>query len=317
MNVLLTIALLGIPTVLLAMSDTKKASKPSNGPPPFPLNIPPNGEGGIVLASFQQETGKLSEDLTERNRQLLRIIEEKEAHQAFTLNDVAWTEVFSSYGDMAARIPVMTDALKMGGVRINVDFLTAQRIADVLGVVLLTPKVSDLIHQQSGVKILPSNMPWLDPKHFDARGKNVQGMIEHSQAVDKKIATINDLPKKWERGWNDLLVNNPGKYWVTTKRNWEEKNMGANYGWYTPYESDGMIQGPRPGLKHNINHVDYSQVFRAMGPTITIETIDGTEVLPTVDVLKSPALAPLISNEGALLLARHPDIPPYTSSVTA
>lgn len=261
-------------------------------------------------AGFQKRMAVLKK----RNDAILDEVETKKANQELTADNIDWTYVMTSHNQYAAEVPVMTDALKLEGIRVNVDFTTAQKLADVLGVYLLTPKIADAINLQSGIRNIPAfHSEWMQ----DGTGSHTKRMVEHSLDVDKKISSA--PPEDWKdfsTGWNERLVLNPGKYWINTARNWERRNYGANYGWYIP-TGKGIIQGPIPGLAHDIKHVDYSQVFRAIGPTIKVYDAEtgGEKTLPTEFILTNKELAPLISNEGALPAARHPNIPPYKPEI--
>ena len=53
------------------------------------------------------------------------------------------------------KLAVMADALKLGGVRVGAGAGLAQQIADVLGAMLLTPKVLDLMYAARAVTVAP------------------------------------------------------------------------------------------------------------------------------------------------------------------
>lgn len=330
MNKLVIMGLIGVPVALMLL-DRKRENgitpgkdepyvPPKPGPTkpveyvpgsrPFIDSLPRPAKG----ETRQQQGAKLI-----KRGQLIR----DKVKSTIAANDLDWTSVFSSMGQYSARIPVMADALMIEGVRPNVSFVDQQQIADLLDVYSLTPFVAQLIQQQSAIKALPNlQSQWM----AEGVGSFTEKMVEHSIGVDnlKKVATdrylAGELPKAWPNmpGTNSALYNNPGKYWVNTKQNWVNRRKGANFGWYDPRAPYGVkpfkYWQPATGA-HFVGHVDYSQVFRAMGPEITVtDGVSGeTFQLTMREALTNPKWAPLVSSEGALQEARHPGIPPYKS----
>ena len=162
--------------------------------------------------------------------------------------------------------------------RFDVTAEGAQRIADELHAILLTPRILQLIWEQADVRLEPCTLP------ADAKMASTARMIEHSKCVDDRIAR--------RKG----LIVNVGKHWVLTNRIAEKKNLAANYGWF--------VKGRRPiqtvGTRHDTAHTDYSQVLRLAKPLIKV---DGREV-DIRRVGRSPDLWGLVSDEGPLLVWR-------------
>jgi len=183
--------------------------------------------------------------------------------------------------------------------------MTGQHIADMMGVYQLTRHVANLINEQSGYWTRPSAQPWLG-LNTDNSGSETRRMIDHSRIVDKRFKDA----EVRENG-NPYLKNNPAKFWVNDARNWEKGlRYGANYGMY---HADGsMIQGPIVGMAHTLDHVDYSQVFWAMGNTAVVSHAKG-DFEPMEVSLKTmmsmPELKPLIAGTDSLPELRHPGIP--------
>jgi hypothetical protein len=155
------------------------------------------------------------------------------------------------------RVLVSCDALKIDGVRVNVDARTQQLIADEIGAVLLTPKLADEIYQRA---------TRLDPKPQTITS-STQAMIAHSGRVDAQIALKNASG----------LVADVGKDWVIVKSIFSQTaraaRKSANYGWHVPtkrYQGLNAEGAVTPGLftiqgvgtAHDSSHVDYSQVAR-------------------------------------------------------
>jgi len=219
-------------------------------------------------------------------------------------SNIGWTTVRSQYGNLIAEIPVMADAFRLDGIRINTDFVTGQRLADMLDIYQLTTHVADLINAQAGYWTRPSNQPW-QGKGTDNTGSQTRRMIDHSRIVDKRFKEA-----ELRENGNPFLKNNPAKCWVNHSRNWEKGlKYGANYGMYHP--GGGMIQGPIPGLWHTLNHVDYSQLFWAMGNKAVLSHAKG-DFEPVEISLKTmmamPELKPLIAGKDDLPELRHPGI---------
>lgn len=226
-------------------------------------------------------------------------------------SNIGWTTVLSRRGDLVASIPVMADSLRLDGIRINTDFRTGQVLADMLGVYQLTPYVADLINAQAGYWTWPTNQLW-QGGGTDNSGSETRRMIDHSRIVDERFAKA-----QLRANGNPFLKNNPAKFWVNTSRNWEKgQKYGANYGMYDA--KGGMIQGPIPGLTHGLDHVDYSQVFWAMGPKAAVSSLSNAFVPVEVSLsvmVDMPDLKPLIAGNDNLPELRHPGIPKATSNV--
>lgn len=233
---------------------------------------------------------------------------------------IRWGTIFVSAGPLAAEVPVMLDALRLDDIRVNVSHRTAQQIADLLGVYLLTPKISDDIQQAAMVKTNPSaHADWMS----DGTGSYTKRMIAHSLDVDAMVASTIYPSLEWPEapGWLEDLLNNPGKYWVNSLTNWDDHltqngqhypgTPATNYGWYDKQSPNGKLW-QTVGTAHNLDHVDYSQIFRAMGPVILVHENGEAKQMFTKDALTDPRYAALLNYGGALREARHPKIPFYS-----
>ncbi|HWP09447.1 MAG TPA: hypothetical protein VNN72_27085, partial [Polyangiaceae bacterium] len=202
-----------------------------------------------------------------------------------------WTTVTTTFKGRRAEIQVSTDALTILGVRIDVTADGAQRIADLLGTVLPTPRIVQLIWEQATVRIDPCTLP------ADEKMATTARMIEHSECVDDQL------------GGRKGLVANEGKHWVLTNRVAGNSKLAANYGWF--------VKGRPPiqtvGTHHDTGHTDYSQTMRLVKPTLRV---DGREV-SMQRVGRSPELWGLVSDEGPLLVwrASRPDAAPSSRKI--
>jgi len=195
--------------------------------------------------------------------------------------------------------PIAGDNRKFDGVRLPATAHQLQEIADLLGCMLLTPKVIDLI--------------WLTAElRFDAvvnvKGKIVATSNIHDvhEAIEKKIGD----------GDGAKLVSCVGKYWcLINDLEYKGKVHGdwacCNYGWFAKRASGpGITPGTqcwqRPGFRHNKLHWDPSQTIRLMSRRAILKSPDGTmEEIDLHDVATNAALAPLMHHQGALTYLRQ------------
>jgi len=226
--------------------------------------------------------------------------------------------VNSTWEGHTAQIGVMSDALMLGEpddfLRINATMLGEQRIADLLQMSMLTPKIADLLRAQAPVQIEPCTQT------PDAKMAYTSRMVKHSQAVTNAVLAAT---KSWpEPGTVEMvgrhqigLIADVGKDWVLTNQLAGKQSTAANYGWHTkvkpnpatpqngPYKCPGGgYMWQTIGTAHNTSHVDYSQVVRLMGLRMLV---DGKPML-FADVATHPDLCWLVSYEGPLTVLRHP-----------
>lgn len=216
---------------------------------------------------------------------------------------VEYSTIKSSHGEHEAEFQVFSDALKVEGIRVNVSAETQQKIADMLGCLLLTPKLADLMWLQREVTLHPF------PRPITA---TTEAMVEHSTKIDAALTKLGN-----PRG----LIQTVGKHWVVDNEIPAGKAM--NYGWYfegasfqgiggevcATLSKDGrgqyirLIQGR--GTAHDPHHVDYSQTctLAARGCVVDGQSRD------LVEVLRDAELAPLASHQGALRILRQPGVP--------
>ncbi len=196
---------------------------------------------------------------------------------------------------------VFSDALKVGGVRVNVSADLQQQIADRLGALLLTPRLADLVWQNRVVD--------LDPKPMSITSSTA-AMIEQSNKIE------NAIPDS-DKG---QPVNTVGKHWVLVKSIFSDsaksKRKAANYGWHFQGSNFQGIKGEPtvslPGVRviqgvgtvHDMSHTDYSQICQLV---LRSCTVDGEE-RDLADIYTDPELAALVSHEGPLPGYRQPGV---------
>lgn len=236
-----------------------------------------------------------------RNQYILAAVREGRFEAEFAR--FAWTEQGHT-----VEIAVFADALKVDGVRVNVDAILNQQIADLTGCMLLTPKIADLVHHAATFVVTPSPS---DPVSTN------EAMIAHSGRVSAKLAKLPGYVPG-----SGAIVDTVGKYWCVTNRLLAHPGMAVNYGWHfnaptfdgkawepcvswnhSPELHFRVIQGP--WSKHGPSHVDYSQICRCVFSQCLV---DG-ELRELRDVLADPALSYLVSDEGPLQIFRQPEVP--------
>jgi hypothetical protein len=223
-----------------------------------------------------------------------------------------FSEVLSSVGGHEARFYVFSDALKVGGVRVNVTAELQQMIADLLGCSLLTPKLADLIWIQREVGLKPH------PRQITS---STEAMIEHSQKIDEDLSKFSESPA-------GKLICTVGKHWVLDNDLLSHPGMAENYGWHfdgpdfqgihgeavatLTKDEHGqyvrLIQGR--GWRHDVHHVDYSQTCVLVSRACIV---DGARML-LEDVLRDPALASLASHNDPLKILRQPGVPEFAGT---
>ena len=238
---------------------------------------------------------------------------------------IDWIGIPVRVGDQEGTFFAMCDALKVGEpgdcVRINVSCDSQQKICDKLGLQMLTPIMLDLMYEYAEIEVAPctftpdsnglitvthpiTNMPTV------VSMSSVTAMFAHDARVSRALGAHDG---------HSALVCNAGKIWCLSSKLGPASAQGgwicANYGWYNehaPYLNVTQKTHVWQPLStaHNQAHVDYSQVFVAAHPVMIV----GGKQVPTADVLTDPAMAHLISHEGALKWSRHPRLPVYAAN---
>lgn len=205
---------------------------------------------------------------------------------------IRWSAIETRHGDHVGQVWVAEDALSIGEtddfVRVNVSHRSAQRLADLLDARLPTTRISDLAFAHAAVKLKPVTK---------GAPRGTKGaMTYHHRAVET------------QRAGRTGLVRTVGKDWVLTNDLFGTRGRGATFGWHSAGAAarspGGAAVIQRVNLDHSDTYTDYSQVLCLVRKSMMV---DGVERLLD-EVLQSPALAPLVSDEGPLKLIRHPDL---------
>lgn len=168
---------------------------------------------------------------------------------------------------------VTSDYIALGNekdfVRIPMTPNYAQKLADKLGMYLITTKISDDVFNQAAVKIEP--IPMGEPRTL------FQTFVVHNDLIEKE--------RKDRRG----LIAGIKKDIIATSRLNAVNNKVAIYGWH---KSDGVPIQPLY-IKHADYYVDYSHGIRLVYPYVFIDN----EKIHFDEILKDTNKRFIISNE--------------------
>lgn len=175
---------------------------------------------------------------------------------------IIWKEIKLNNNGKSYSLFVGNDALKIDGIRITVSHKLAQEITDCLGLIMPTDKISDIIHQNSTVKILPCIQ---SDSVKNGTMSFFNNTVRHSKEIDKKLIGKD----------TSGLISTVGKLWITSNKLLERPNLGVNYGWYAtgaPYKSASGLNLWQPKASaHNNLHFDYSQVYVPIHPIVFVD----------------------------------------------
>jgi hypothetical protein len=185
---------------------------------------------------------------------------------------------------------VMPDYLAVGNdadfVRVPLTPMTAGKIAGAFGCVLPTKKIVDDVYRQADLK--------LEPRPMTESREAVATFLEHNRIIEE------------QRTGHSLggLVAGIKKDVVLTNRLKEKPGHVAIYGWHKP---DGEPIQPLTTV-HVATYVDYSHGIRLVERKVVV---DGKPMVID-DVLASPELNPLLSDEGPMRISEM-----YSGATTA
>lgn len=197
-----------------------------------------------------------------------------------------------------ATFQVSQDALKVDGVRVCASAFLQQRVADLVGAHLVTPKLLDQMWINRAVTILPCTQPI---------AASTAAMVRHSACVGRALAAAGGAPTSG-------IVQTVGKTWVLS--NLLSPTVAVTVGWHlaqplpgAPYDpapsapEEHLVQSPSPD--HSPDFVDSSQVCLFVDAECVVDGAYAT----FAEVARSPDLAPLVSHEGPLRFLRQPGLP--------
>jgi len=238
----------------------------------------------------------------------------------------------------------MADAMRIGSptdyVRPTVSHKTAQHIADLLGMVVPTPKMMDAMADQAPFQVQSYSPPHiLDPKRADGvgggnfvRSERVAGTIQRSRvSMEEESDRIDAMLQHFGVPIGQPLppgtaINQVGKVWVTDVRLLHPdalkygKETGINYGFWDTRGPRPSISSKkykvwqRPGAFHDFTHTDYSQRLVLFNPTAAIRGGKYGPNWVTVDlddIGLDEDTAGLINTGGIPMAIRHPWLPVF------
>jgi len=232
---------------------------------------------------------------------------------------VFWTGVPVQYGHHEGVFIVGADALMLrhptGAFRLSVSGMGAQMLCDGLHLQMPTPLMIDRIWENAIVRVKPKTYTPDSSGRVhvqDRSGRDITVSMSGLAAMIAHSDRVNEFA-----GDPTRLMCNVGKWWVICKAlsgqahsaNHGDSYRCANYGWFDAGAPGLSVTGKHIwqsiGTRHNQHHRDYSQTFVPIGSRMLVDGV----VMPVSDVLVNPELAGLISHEGALPFARHPNLP--------
>ena len=204
----------------------------------------------------------------------------------------AWSPITSQAKGHTAIFQILTDGIKIGGVRMSGSANFAQAVADKLGALLQTPKINDLAWQQASVRIQPANL-------YPPDDSTTQ-LVHESAVIDKM------------KGNRTGLTASVGKPWVLSNK--MSLARATLYGWQlsSPLPGVPSYKGVTPGLPvvqplstaHVPTYEDYSSLLQLVHRRCVI---DGKPA-DLAQVLRDPELAWLASHDGVCPI-RQPGVP--------
>lgn len=213
--------------------------------------------------------------------------------------EVSWATITHTHEGHSAEFWVLSDALKIEGVRINVSAELQQKIADLLESMLPTPMMLDLMWVHREVTLPPF------PRGNVHGMSSTQAMLEHSYKIDAALSKL---------GNPSGLISTLGKSWCLDQGLVGRPGKSCNFGWHFTGKSFQGISGEvvrnigtplrviqGRGFAHDKRHTDYSQVCVLVSQYCVV---DGEE-RNLIDILQDPVLSYLASYQGPLTILRQ------------
>ena len=253
------------------------ASAPAGGQGTLP--IPQRPRDAITGSQFARETDGWPE--SERQRAAVAEIERGNMPQFLRqLLPIDLHDQTQGGEERTATIWVLPDYLAIGPDR---DFLympltwpSATDVAARFGCVVPTPKIVDAVYRQARVHLEPQPLPAGPRMRTNAYYERHQEMID-AQRLGTPFGA---------------LISGHMKDVVLTDRLFDHPDRVAIYGWH---RLDGQPIQPLSTV-HGVRYADYSHGVRLVWHEVRIDGVSRS----IYDVLSDPALAPLLSYEGAI-----------------
>lgn len=236
-----------------------------------------------------------SSDRFQRELTIEKLIDEGQIPQF--MSNVAKIESPVPENDRAISFFVLPEVLCLGTdddfVRVPLFPTTAQRIADKLGFILPTTKMSDLVWKNADVRVEPQ--PWGPP--YDESMMSSYRIVEHNRRcnISVKKARPDSVP--------GMLISGHKKDVVVCHEMKQDHEHVWIYGWH---RLDGK---PIQGLygQHEKRYCDYSHSIRFVLRSGILRNSDGSEsTIDLIDVLSDPKLFKSICRPSPLTSWRYP-----------
>ncbi len=202
------------------------------------------------------------------------------------LKPITYEQTLNTGRSVEVTFWVTPDYLAIGSntdyIRIPMNPITAQRIADHFGCVLPTTKMVDKIFEQAEVKLKPATFT---PGEQMVR---TEQFAKHHQLIQQQL-------KNYSQG--DLVAGHKKDVVISNRLQWKSQRV-AIYGWH---KANGQAIQPLSTI-HGDYYADYSHGVRLISGTMSINGM----LLPVVEVLQDPILSQTISYEGTLKSTRYP-----------
>ena len=249
-------------------------------------NIPPRPAGGMSGSEFARSIYGLHG----AEREQLIVEQLKAGNIPGFLRRLAPVQLSQTSGDgrtMTVTLYVMPDYLSIGSnqdfIRIPMGLHAATVIADQFGFILPTRKIVDAIFSQSAVTLKPEPLP------AGAQMRSTAYYQTHNRMIrDQRLALGCPLGE---------LLSGHKKDVVLTNRLAGRQGKVAIYGWHHP---SGVPIQPLSTV-HGSNYADYSHGIRLISTTALLNG----QPCSIWTILADPALADVLSDEGAVRVARQ------------
>jgi hypothetical protein len=249
-------------------------------------NIPPRPAGGMSGSEFARSIYGLQG----AQREQLILVQLKAGNLPDFLKRLVPVHLNQTSGDgktTTVTLFAMPDYLSIGSnqdfIRIPMGLHAATAIADQYGFTLPTKKIVDAIFNQSAFTLKPEPLPAGDQMRSTAY------YLTHNKMIrDQRLALGYPLGE---------LISGHKKDVVLTNRLAAKQGKVAIYGWHRP---SGVPIQPLSTV-HGSHYADYSHGIRLISATALL---DG-QPCSIWTILEDPALAGVLSDEGAVRVARQ------------
>jgi len=259
-------------------------------------NIPPRPWAALTGSEFARSILRM--DGTQRERAILdQLLMGNIPDFLRRLKPVFFSQMLEDGKRFTATLSAMPDYLAIGSdrdfLRIPMNLYTALEIAKRYGFFLPTRKIVDALFAQSAFHLTPEPMP------PGPRMTSTAYYWEHNQRIKKQRLALRFLPL-------GALISGHKKDVVMTNRLVPGQGKIAIYGWHRP---SGVPIQPL-SMVHGAGYADYSHGVRLICDQVLL---NGDPKL-FYEILEDPAMAALLSDEGAIRQVRSimtsPDQPP-------